>query len=349
MSTISGSGGYLPPTGVPADASSGPGLPTGAVPTNAGPVPTAETIEHLHQGEGSPWTAQGLGYDQAENAFFTTYYRDDPSDTISIDPGNNGTQIEIANPQDALPNVRLSVQDRASGGELRDVYLAGLDGRAELSKGGGVAVAGDFVYVADTSQVYVYRRSDIYNATPGEIVEAVHVNQVEEGSASYINIHDGKAYVGRWVENHPWRSAGDGDPEAHVYRIDPQTGRFVDDSGGYRYDSDPRETSADPLATIETPYNVQGIAVDDDGIVFSASFGDFGPAPSDLIWQNWSDPSRYELSEEQHEYDVPDYNEGIQIVEGDIFVATEEGADKYDGEGGLNEIRRYDLDEVKDD
>jgi len=315
----------------------------------AGASVRTDGIDHIHQGEGSPWTAQGLGYDETEGAFFTTYYRKDPPDTITIDPGNNGTLIETPNSQASLPNVRLSVQDGTTGDEVRDVYLAGPDGNQELSKGGGVAVAGDYVYVADTSQVYVYSRDDIYNARPGEIVEAVRVNEVEEGSASYINIHDGKAYVGRWVENHPWKSAGDGDPEVHVYEIDPETGRFVNEDGGYLYNvDDPRRTSADPLATIETPYNVQGVAVTDDGVLFSASFGDFGPAPSDLIWQDWSDSSSYELGDERHEYDVPDYNEGVQIVDGKVYVATEEGADKYDGDGGLNEIRSYDLDDVKE-
>ncbi|MGO1070712.1 hypothetical protein [Lysobacter sp. CA199] len=352
MSVISGSGGYLPQVNTQPAASNYASTATrDAASPSPGPVAAAEEIEHIHQGEGSPWTAQGLGYDEAERTFFTTYYRDDPPDTITIDPGNNGTQIETANPspQADLPNVRLSVQDRVTGAELPDVYLAGPDGRQELSKGGGVAVAGEYVYVADSSQVYVYRRDDIYNARPGQIVEAVRVNEVEEGSASYINIHDGKAYVGRWVENHPWQSAADGDPEVHVYQIDPETGRFVNEGGGYTYNvEDPRRTSAAPLATIQTPYNVQGIAVDDDGIAFSASFGDFGPAPSDLIWQDWSDRSNYELSGDRREYDVPDYNEGIQIVDGEIFVATEEGAEKYDGEGGLNEIRRYDLDDVKE-
>ena len=350
MSVIPGSGGVLPPL----DAASYATGPSSAVfhpvaDASAASTPTADAIEHIHQGEGSPWTAQGLGYDAAERTFFTTYYREDPPDTVTIDPGNNGTRIETPNPQDALPNVRLSVQDRATGDEVRDVYLAGPDGKQELSKGGGVAVDGDFVYVADSSQVYVYRREDIYKAGPGEIVDAVHVNEVEGGSASYINIHDGKAYVGRWVENHPWKPAGDGDPEVHVYQIDPETGRFVDGDGGYRYNvEDPRRTSADPLATIETPYNVQGIAVNDDGILFSASFSDLGPAPSDLIWQDWSDRAGYRLDGDRSEYDVPDYNEGIQIVDGEVFVATEEGAEKYDGDGGLNEVRRYDLDDVKD-
>lgn len=303
-----------------------------AVPS-AAPLVGSGEIEHIHQGEGSPWIAQGLGYDQAggaNGAFFTTYYR-------------------AADGQDEAPDVRLSVQDGGTGEEIRDVYLAGPDGKQELSKGGGVAVAGEYVYVADTSQVYVYRRDDIYNARPGDTVQAVRVNEVEGGSASYINIHEGKAYVGRWVENHPWKPAGDGDPEAHVYQIDPATGRFIEPDGGYRYNLDDlRRTSADPLATIQTPYNVQGIAVTEEGVLFSASFGDFGPAPSDLVWQGWSDASDYALSDDRHEYDVPDYNEGVQIVGDQVYVASEEGADKYDGEGGVNEVRRYDLDDIQD-
>lgn len=287
-------------------------------------------IEHLHQGEDSPWIVQGLGYDDQIRRFLTAYYDEGSGDH---------------------PGVRLSVQDRDTGAETNDVYLTGLDGEHVLTKGGGVAVDGDFVYVADTDEVYVYRRGDIYGAEDGEEVEAIRVNEVEAGSASYVNIHDGQAYVGRWVENHPWKPAGDGDPEVNVYDIDPTTGRFVNDDGGHFYNVDePRLTHAEPRATIETPYNVQGLDVDDEGIVFSASFSDLGPAPGDLIWQEWEDQGAYELSGDRHELDINDYGESVQIIDDDYaFVSFEEGARAYDGEGGRNSVHRYDLDDVKGD
>lgn len=62
-------------------------------------------IELLHLDDG--WTPQGQGYDESRDQMLTTYYQDDA--------------------------VLLSIQDRRTGVEVRDVMLGGFDGGASTT------------------------------------------------------------------------------------------------------------------------------------------------------------------------------------------------------------------------
>lgn len=274
----------------------------------------------LHVDEG--WTPQGQGYDAERHELLTTYYTD-------------------TNDNDVGDTVRLSVRDRYTGVEARDVVLLGSDkpGDAEHGNpahGGGVATDGEFVYVADTTEVYVYRRSDIDNAawnpaTSRYEVEATRVMEMPEvpadlrgdgglvsdktgkSIASYITVHDGKAYVGSYSKN------GDGMNGA-VYRfdIDPETGAF-----------------SNPTGPVKAPDQAQGVTVVDDGkgLLFSSNNGDYS-----LVYQ----PVTNEEGDFSASYDdrkilddsqlIDSYVEEINVIDDELWVTYESAAKKPDGD-----------------
>lgn len=273
---------------------------------------------HLDAG----WTPQGQGYDTGRHELLTTYYAD-------------------TNGNDLGDTVRLSVQDRYTGVEARDVVLLGSD-KAEYAAhgnpthGGGVATDGEFVYVADTTEVYVYRRSAIDNpvwnpATGRYEVEAAHVIEMPEvpeelrgdgglvsdedgrSIASYITVHDGKAYVGSYSKN------GDGMNGA-VYRfdIDPGTGQFTN-----------------PTGPVKAPDQAQGVTVVDggNGLLFSSNNEDYSlvyqPVTNDGDAFVASYGDRKILDDSQL---IDGYVEEINVIDGELWVTYESGAKGADGE-----------------
>lgn len=275
-------------------------------------VRTAEFLERLgmnpgprllHSGEGSPWIPQGQGYDAERHEILTSY--------------NDGH------------DVMLSVQDQFTGVEARNVILEGKQPPAEIgsdmlglmafreenpspNKGGGVATDGKFVYLADTEAVYVYRREDIDNAGSGEAVYPVQVNKVEAGS--YITVKDGQAYVGRFALN-PAGPFGDDDNVPELYRYD------INPDGTFSNQSDP----------IRTPYNAQGLAVTDDGLLFTTSYGASPLSPHHLVLQEFDDsPDGVEsASDAENVYDLDYYAEGVNIIGDEMWVTYESSAEKY--------------------
>ena len=270
---------------------------------------------------------QGQGYDSKTNEFLTTYY--------SKTDGNNGT------------DVRLSIQNKDTDDETAYVKLKGPNG-TELSHGGGVAVSGNWVLVSDGGKVYSYDRAEIAAAKSGAEIEpnVVLANVPKRGNiyavsdtkvGSFINVSpDGKyAYVGEFdlSVRDGKNNETKGYPELYRYEIDQKTGMLTNKSGPQRI-----------------PNNAQGVAVTDDGLIFTTSYGSkSGISPNEVIFQEFAmKPSKGFALEAREDAkvvaEIPYYAEGTNVIGNTLYVTHESGAEEYKGEDGIQFIQKYPLD-----
>lgn len=266
----------------------GPGTTTAS--TRPTPLSSGEGPPLLHLSSGG--IPQGQGHDAARSTLLTTY------------------KFESDNTTSSETEVRLSIQDLTYGQEQLYVTLGGTDGEVgnddSPNKGGGVAVDGDLVYVADTERVYVYRMADLQDAASrGAIAPAAHVIDIPEdqGRASYVAVHDGKLYVGEFVNR-----AEATDVDVRVEGPGERFGDFLDGLNPFQdpveraqnlgdnlspvdadvsvdvprmlvYDLHPDDGSvfdydnAQPVQSFDIPYDTQGVAVTPNGLLFTRSYG----------------------------------------------------------------------------
>lgn len=282
----------------------------------------------LHSGEGKPWIPQGLGHDPVHEQTLSTY---------NFDTENfSGDKRVLLSVQNTDTNPCAPEQEELSA------YLGGTDKNDPTSgaptKGGGVATDGEFIYVADSGEVYVYRREDVVAAGNSQsefggphyatAVDKIDIKQGEDDtfSASYLTIHEGQLYVGDFTKS----SFQPGDfpsYDAELRRYDLSAGNQPN------HDVDVPKGSFDPSSykTIEAPKNAQGATITDTGVIFTTSYG---PSASSLHFQPTTDDftasgDRQRLVTE----DLPAYAEGVTIVDGKLWVTFESGADKYRDNG----------------
>lgn len=289
-----------------------------SLPESSAAAHNGPQLVHLKDG----YIPQGQGYDAGRGQILTSYYK--PEANQDKNPDNDG--------------VLLSIQDKNSRGreELKHVRLVG--GSAENlcaispDKGGGVATDGKYVYLADTESVYVYRREDIDRAADGAAVEPVWVNRMPEGqNASYVAVKDGRAYVGQFST--------------------PQNDSFPDQGYLTRFDIDSKGAFVNPSDKVEIPDFTQGVAVTDRGLLFTTSYGT--QQDSDLLFQAYgTDPKRFDLASPEQARkvgDIDDYAEGLNIIDGEVWVTYESAADEYKSRPGPEHehIQRIPLDRLQ--
>ncbi len=258
---------------------------------------------------------QGLDYDSAWDSFLISAYRTDGGAS------------------------QLSVVSRADGEEVKRLRLADAQGRDFTGHVGGVALAGDYIYVADEQGLMVYDRRAVEEAASGDKVSALGVfaTRSEEDAleAAFVYTHEGLLYVGEFYreENYPT-------PESHHL----ETASGEENPAvilTYRLDAEsPFGISPAPERVYSIPGLVQGMCMDADGrILLSTSYG---PAFSHL--------SIYETPEQQGELTVLGYSlpcyildedclvqqiklppmaEEIVCVDGKVYTMCEAATDKY--------------------
>lgn len=267
------------------------------------PLP-GQRLSHLEDG----WTPQGQAYDAQNDDVLTTYYKDH--------------------------EVILSFQDRTSDTELH-VQLGGEDGAPGPTHGGGVAMEGDFVYVADTDGIYVYSREALITAAEnGTEAEAIDMMPVPPdvldpifgtglaSNGSFMTVKDGQAFIGTYAKS------SDGQVGAvWRYDIDPQTGMLIEDSRS---------------GPIIAPERAQGMMVVDGGLIFTTG-------KKELIYQPYDDGTftadadqRVDISNGR----LDSWAQGISVIDGELWVTYESGSELYDGEEGRQFIQRIPLEDL---
>lgn len=202
--------------------------------------------------------------------------------------------------------ILLSIQDRATGDEILSALLAGPD------HAGGVAIDGDHVWVTSSDgYVYLYSMADI-EATRRSAVQPQ--TRFKVPASAYLTVHDGRLYVGSFDDKDP----------GSVYSMPLGA------------DGEP---SGPPVLEGTAPPRSQGLAVTDDGFVFSTSWG--RENPSELISISHS-------GEVKH-LTAPNMSEGLVIVNGQVYVVYESGATayQYDGNHPSHNITITPLDAIK--
>lgn len=254
----------------------------------------------LHLGAG--WTPQGQGYDAKRGEVLTTYYR-----------GHD---------------VLLSVQSKKTGAETTKVRLGGLGADAPggpvkgPSHGGGVSTDGRNVYVADTGRIYVYSRKAIEAAerrgepaTPSQVMPVPKPSNLRDpatgvglvSAGSYMAVKDGYAYVGAYSKE------GDGKAGAvWRYELDEKTGALVQGSR---------------KGPIRAPDRAQGLAVVDGALLFTT--GDHK-----LMYQPIDTRGGRFRADIDDRVDIGNglidpYAQGINVVDGELWVTYESGARAY--------------------
>ncbi|WP_068256907.1 hypothetical protein [Janibacter corallicola] len=169
--------------------------------------------------DGIAWTPQGLGYDAAGDAFVHTMY----------DHGDQQRGLLAIQPADGGP-----------------VALARLLGNAHY---GGVAVAGDDVYVSGNGAkgepgTFVQRYSLAQlRAAGGDVVRPLQRHETASGST--LCVHDGHLYTARYRNGRPGL--------VHDHLLEPG-GRLPSPGVGWA-----------PVREWTAPPNLQGVARDADG------------------------------------------------------------------------------------
>lgn len=258
-----------------------------------GSVKNGPELLHLKDG----WIPQGQGYDAKRGEVLTSYYND--------------------------KGVLLSIQDKGTGDEALQVQLAGLEGSSNKpTHGGGVSTDGEFVYVADTKTIFVYTRAELERAakegTPANAFQAMPVPKPKDlkdpetgmelvSSGSFMTVSDGYAYIGGYSK--------DGDGKAGAvwrYEIDPKTGALVEDS---------RE------GPIRAPDRAQGMTIVDGAILFTTGDRKLVHQP----FTSTKDAFKADISERTDISNglIDPYAQGINIIDGELWVTYESGADKY--------------------
>lgn len=255
---------------------------------------TANGPRLLHLDAG--WTPQGQGYDAKRQEVLTTYYNES--------------------------GVLLSVQDKNSGQETQQVRLGGLGPNGPApSHGGGVSTDGEFVYVSDTRNIFVYRREDLENAKQGTPVNAFQVMPVPNpdqlkdpatgidlvSAGSFMTVKDGFAYIGAYSKD------GDGKVGAvWRYELDEQTGALIEDSR---------------QGPIRAPDRAQGMTVVDGALLFTTGDRKLVYQPidprTDVFQADLDD--RKEISNGL----IDPYAQGVNVIDGEVWVTYESGSEKY--------------------
>jgi hypothetical protein len=229
---------------------------------------------------------------------------------LGYDPSTDQLLTTYYSSPDGNPDrdagILLSIQDGASGNEVLSALLAGPD------HGGGVAIDGDHVWVTSSDgYVYLYSMADI-KAANGATVQPQ--TRFAVPASAYLTVHGGRLYVGSFDEQDP----------GSVYSVPLGA------------DGQP---SGPPVFEATAPPRSQGLAVTDDGFVFSTSWG--RKNPSELISISHS-------GEVKH-LTAPNMSEGLVIVNGQVYVVYESGASayQYDGNHPSNHITITPLDAIK--
>ena len=263
--------------------------------------PIGPRLKHLEDG----WIPQGQGYDDGRGQVLTSYYR------------KSGPPIH------SLELVLLSIQDKKSGDEQLNVILGGKGDFPPPSHGGGVSTDGKYVYVADTDAVYTYTGKELAeSARDGGFAKPIDVMRLPKdtedpdpesdtpliSNGSFMTVKDGYAYVGGYSK--------DGDGKAGAvwrYAIDPDSGKLIKDS---------RE------GPIRAPDRAQGIAVVDGALLFTTGKHELVYQPYDEDRFTADIDDRKDISNGR----IDPYAQGLNIIDGEVWVTYESGADKYDQE-----------------
>ncbi len=231
----------------------------------------------------------------------------------------------------------------AKSGALQLFYCKGdavkeliptLDGVPMKGHGGGISIAGEFVYLADGGCVSVLSLAAMQKAADG--AEVAVQKQIEVDTSASFCFSDGKSlYVGEYYRpgnyeldlTHAYTTPSGEQNRALVQRYAlSESGEWLDST---------------PLCALSIPAEVQGIAVaEDGGVMLSCSWGlassrlQIHEAPKDsgtTVTLSDNTMPLYYLDSTTHTKTItlPAFSEGLDIANGRVYVTFESACNKY--------------------
>lgn len=282
----------------------------------------ASTQAFLIPGLNDNFVPQGFCYDEQETQYLVSGY----------DSMGKASSIYVVNDEkdaEKVPTKRVALA-KSNG----DVF----DGHA-----GGVAINGDYVYLANGQRIYVFSYDEIKSAKNGAVVKYLGYKKIqsekEDGdavSASFVHTYNDKLYVGEFHDG-------------GAYKVDPDH-KVVTNAGDTRhalmleYELDgnaPFGIAVAPTRAFAIPNKVQGVCVDGDIIYCSTSYG-----------LAFSEIYKYDLSKAANEgtkdvvgYNIPLYSldrvshvktyttapmaEELVYKDGKLYIMSEFACNKY--------------------
>lgn len=226
-------------------------------------------IPGLHQ----DLVPQGFTYLQEKDWFIVSYYR--VSDNPSV----------------------ITIVDAKTDKLVKTLHLNNMDGTPYTEHAGGVTVSNKYLFVSSSHRLYYMPLEKVYNAeTESEVSFEAFIPT--EARGSFTKVNEGVLWVGEFAfsgsyetrESHHLKNRNNVTHQGWItgYQLDPDTGLIPTD----------KPTNGDgvyvPDYILSIPYRIQDIAVTDDKIVLSQSYG--RTADSHLyIYKN-------PLKEEPHTY-----------------------------------------------
>ncbi len=220
------------------------------------------------------------------------------------------------------------------------VRLAKDNGKAFTGHAGGVAINGEFVYLANGSRVYVFSYDDIKTAKNNGVVKYMGYKELksenDEVSASFVHTYNGKLYVGEFHDG-------------GKYKVNPKH-KITTKAGEKRnalmleydlVDSEEFGIAQVPTKAYAIPNKVQGVCVDGSTIYCSTSYG---LAFSEIYTFDLT-KCVYELDKDVIGYNVPVYSfdkvshlktyttapmsEELVYKDGKLYIMSEFACNKY--------------------
>ena len=269
------------------------------------------------------------GLNIAKYGIYSEYYS--YRDPICINPGlNDGFVHQGICVDDASGKIVLSgymADNSASRLYVTDVdnnsYYVSINKDNEAFTGhfGGVAIGGDYVYIATDDALHLVSRDELINAKNGDTLNVQRSIPINN-QASYIFIDDNYLYVGefhdgnKYVTEHPYET-----PEGLYHAI---ISRYsINDL-----------TKPDKVYSVRN--KVQGVLFAEGKIVLSTSYG---LADSVYYIYNEADCIKsehtldgapvYYVNNPEKEFNGPAMAEGLDLYNGKVITMSESACNKY--------------------
>lgn len=214
------------------------------------------------------------------------------------------------------------------GEKLRRIELLNTDGTGLITHAGGIAVGGEYIYVAggEDDCLYVYGREEVLSARDGESVKSVGtfstaVSDDDGMRASFLTVDSGKLYVGEFYL-----------PLLPIFKL-----RGAHHIGSTHallaaFETDPEKPlglSETPCEACALPDRVQGAAVDGSRVFLSRAFF---LIPSEITAGTKTRAGSIRLMgekvplytlEKTASVNLSPFGEEIELVDGRLYIATE--------------------------
>ncbi|SDT10654.1 hypothetical protein SAMN05444162_3101 [Paenibacillaceae bacterium GAS479] len=214
-------------------------------------------------------------------------------------------------------NSLIAVVDAKTGKFVKNVYIedekksGGIYHKGHV---GGMGVSESYLWIASSTS----SRDSKYNMLRYELSDLASAKnksrlKLNKGfklkASSYATVADGDLYVGRFDEKNQ--------------------------SSLYRYNLNSSENpSTSPINTYKTPAKVQGVAVTDNHLLFSQSYGRNNPSYL-MIYTKQASPAHKKTIK------IPNMSEGMEIIKGTLYISFESGAKYYSDSSYIKKTLSY--------